>query len=210
MGFFGAKAVVHYQPKGVVGIMSHDFPISMIFDPLCDALAAGNRVMIKPSEHTLASRLVKELIDHYFSQDEIEVFGGCGSGEAFSSLDFDHLFLLVLHQLGKNYGAAADNLTPVTLELGGKSPVVVDFNYPIKKAAEKIISGKAINSGKFAYPLTTSIYQRQKLKSLFLPPKQSLMSSFQQLGQIWIIQRLLIFTILIGLLIILMRLVKLV
>jgi len=175
LGFFGAKAVVHYQPKGVVGIMSPwNFPISMIFDPLCDALAAGNRVMIKPSEHTpKTSRLVKELIDHYFSKDEIEVFlGGVAVGEAFSSLDFDHLFFTGATSVGKKImRAAADNLTPVTLELGGKSPVVVDFNYPIKKAAEKIISGKAINSGQVCLSPDYVYIPESKIEEFILASK---------------------------------------
>lgn len=151
LGLFGAKAEVHYQPKGVIGIMSPwNFPISMIFDPLCDALAAGNRVMIKPSEHTpKTSKLIKELINDNFSENEIKVFlGEVAVGEAFSSLDFDHLFFTGATSVGKKImQAASKNLTPITLELGGKSPTVIDFNYSINKAAERIISGKAINSG---------------------------------------------------------------
>lgn len=151
LGLFGARAEVHYQPKGVVGIMSPwNFPVSMIFDPLCDALAAGNRVMIKPSEHTpITSKLIKELINDYFGENEIKVFlGEVDIGEAFSSLDFDHLFFTGATSVGKKImQAASNNLTPITLELGGKSPTVIDFNYSISKAAERIISGKAINSG---------------------------------------------------------------
>ncbi|MCX2980350.1 coniferyl aldehyde dehydrogenase [Halieaceae bacterium IMCC14734] len=151
MGLLGGKARIEYQPKGVVGIMSPwNFPLAMIFHPLSNALAAGNRVMIKPSEfNPVTAALVADLFSKYFSADEIVVVtGGPEMGGAFSALPLDHILFTGASSIGKKVmEAASRNLTPVTLELGGKSPTIVAADVDITKAAAKIITGKTMNSG---------------------------------------------------------------
>jgi len=151
MNLFGAKSTIKYQPKGVIGIMTPwNVPVNMIFSPLADALAAGNRVIIKPSEFTPATgELMKELFARYFEDSEIAVVtGGPEVGAAFSSLPLDHIIFTGATSIGKMVmKAAAENLTPVTLELGGKSPVVVSESIKISEAAETIITGKSMNCG---------------------------------------------------------------
>ncbi|WP_372797405.1 coniferyl aldehyde dehydrogenase [Litorivivens sp.] len=151
MNLFGAKARVHYQPKGVIGIMTPwNVPVNMIFSPLADAIGAGNRVMIKPSEFTpKTAELMQRLFREYFEDSEIcIVTGGAEVGAAFSSLRFDHLIFTGATSIGKLVmKAAAENLTPVTLELGGKSPVIVSDSGNIEEYAEKIIAGKGMNAG---------------------------------------------------------------
>lgn len=151
MGLLGARARIEYQPLGVVGIMSPwNFPIAMIFHPLANALAAGNRVMIKPSEfNPKTAELLEKLFGQYFSEDEIAVVnGGPEAGGAFSALDLDHILFTGATSIGRMVmSAAAQNLTPVTLELGGKSPTIISDGADIKKATEMIIYGKIMNSG---------------------------------------------------------------
>jgi len=151
MNLFGARASVYYQPKGVVGIMAPwNVPVGTTFSPLCDALAAGNRCMIKPSEFTPhTAQLLTEIIPEYFDATEVVVCpGGPEVGAAFSALPFDHLIFTGSTTVGRHVmRAAAENLTPVTLELGGKSPVIVSQSVEIAVAAESIISGKAMNGG---------------------------------------------------------------
>ena len=129
LGLLGAKARLRYEPKGVVGILSPwNFPVNLSLGPLCQVLAAGNRAMIKPSEFTEAtSALTKELVERYFSRDEVAVVtGGPEVAQAFSGLPFDHLLFTGSTATGRKVmEAAAKNLVPVTLELGGKSPVVL-------------------------------------------------------------------------------------
>jgi coniferyl-aldehyde dehydrogenase len=151
MGLFGARAQVYYQPKGVVGIMAPwNVPIGTTISPMTDALAAGNRCMVKPSEFTphTASLLV-EIFAEYFDASEVIVCpGGPEVGAAFSGLALDHLIFTGSTTVGRHVmRSAAENLTPVTLELGGKSPVIVSQSIDIKTAAEAIISGKAMNGG---------------------------------------------------------------
>ena len=151
MGLFGAKARVHYQPKGVVGIMTPwNVPVNMIFSPLADILGAGNRAMIKPSEYTPhTAELMKKLFSQYFEESEVAIVtGGPEVGAAFSGLPLDHIIFTGAGSIGRLVlRAAAENMVPVTLELGGKSPVIVSDDYDIKLAAERIITGKAMNGG---------------------------------------------------------------
>ena len=151
MRLLGSRAHVHYQPKGVVGIMTPwNFPINMIFSPLADALGAGNRIMIKPSEHTpLTSQLMKELFARYFEETEIAVcLGDANTGAAFASLPLDHIIFTGGTEIGRAVlMATAPNMTPTTLELGGKSPVIISTSANLSDAAEKIIMGKTMNSG---------------------------------------------------------------
>jgi len=151
MNFLGARAQVHYQPKGVVGIMTPwNVPVNMIFSPLADVLGAGNRAMIKPSEYTAnTAEIMRELFSQYFEETEIAVVtGGPEIGAAFSALPLDHLIFTGATSVGRMVmRAAAENMVPVTLELGGKSPVIVGEDCDIHVAAERIITGKAMNGG---------------------------------------------------------------
>ena len=151
LNLLGAKARIEYQPLGVVGVISPwNFPVNLTFTPLAGILAAGNRCMIKPSEYTPAtSALMAEVFPTVFDATEIcVVTGGPQVGADFSGLPFDHLLFTGATSVARHVmRAASDNLVPVTLELGGKSPVIIGRSYDIKKAAERIMTGKALNMG---------------------------------------------------------------
>ncbi|MCH2495726.1 MAG: coniferyl aldehyde dehydrogenase [Erythrobacter sp.] len=151
LGLLGAKAEVRYEPKGVVGILSPwNFPVNLSFGPLMQVFAAGNRAMIKPSEFTeKTSLLTKELIEEYFTPDECAVFtGGPEVAAAFSELAFDHLVFTGSTATGRKVmEAASKNLVPVTLELGGKSPVFMGESADFAKAGERVALGKMMNAG---------------------------------------------------------------
>ncbi len=151
LGLLGGRAEVRYQPKGVVGVMTPwNFPVQLAMDAIAGAIAAGNRVMLKPSEFTPAtSALLAQTIDLYFDEDEIAVvLGGPDIGAAFAGLPFDHLIFTGATSVGRQVmRAAADNLTPVTLELGGKSPVVIGRSADMAKTAARIMAGKTMNAG---------------------------------------------------------------
>ncbi|MCL7929462.1 aldehyde dehydrogenase family protein [Halomonas llamarensis] len=146
-----ARARITPQPLGVVGILSPwNYPWSLALMPAIDAIAAGNRVMLKPSEHTPAtSALLAELVSRYFDPDEFYVVqGNAEIAQAFSALAFDHLLFTGSTAVGRDVAkAAAANLTPTTLELGGKSPVIVADDADLNAAAEAIIFGKGFNGG---------------------------------------------------------------
>lgn len=151
LGLLGAKAEVRFQPKGVVGIIAPwNFPIGMMFIPLSNALAAGNRAIIKPSEHTpRTSALIERLVAELYDETEVRVItGGPEVGAAFSALPFDHIIFTGPTFVGKLVmEAAAKNLTPVTLELGGKSPVFVSKTADLEMVAERVAFGKFMNAG---------------------------------------------------------------
>ncbi|MDP3519719.1 MAG: coniferyl aldehyde dehydrogenase [Hydrogenophaga sp.] len=142
---------VTYQPKGVVGIIvPWNFPIYLCFGPLAAALAAGNRVMLKLSEvlpHTRA--VIGRMLGEIFPLDQVAVFGEeLTDPTAFTALPFDHIIFTGSPAVGKAVmAAAAQNLTPVTLELGGKSPAIVCADYPLEAAARSIAFGKGLNCG---------------------------------------------------------------
>ncbi len=149
--FLGNSARVNYQPKGVVGVIgAWNFPLYLSVGPLVAALAAGNRVMIKMSELSPRStELLAKMLAEGFAEDEIAVFGGeVAQAQAFSQLPFNHIVFTGSPAVGHHImRAASQNLTPVTLELGGKSPALVSAAGPIAAAAERIAHGKAFNSG---------------------------------------------------------------
>ncbi|KWV96463.1 aldehyde dehydrogenase [Erythrobacter sp. AP23] len=151
LGLLGAKAEVRYEPKGVVGILSPwNFPVNLSFGPLMQIFAAGNRAMIKPSEFTeKTSLLTKELVEEYFTPDECAVFtGGPEVAATFSELPFDHLIFTGSTATGRKVmEAASKNLVPVTLELGGKSPVFMGESADFAKAGERVALGKMMNAG---------------------------------------------------------------
>lgn len=150
-GLLGAKNEIRYQPKGVVGLVAPwNFPVGMVFTPLAGILAAGNRVMIKPSEFTPeTSELMRTLIEKYFDPMVAKVFtGGAEVGAEFTALAFDHIIFTGSTNVGRHVmRAAADNLTPVTLELGGKSPTVIGKSADMQKTANRIMHGKVLNAG---------------------------------------------------------------
>lgn len=151
IAFQPASAQVVYQPVGVVGvIVPWNYPLFLSIGPLTGALAAGNRVMIKMSEHTpRTAQLLKELLARVFPEDLVCVVQGeADLAAAFSELAFNHLLFTGSTQVGKHVmRAAAKNLTPVTLELGGKSPAIISAAVPLAEAAERIAFGKMVNSG---------------------------------------------------------------
>lgn len=148
--FQPARAYVQYQPLGVIGIMSPwNYPLSLALMPLATALAAGNRAMIKPSEATPAtSAFLEQFLTQLFASEQVTVIQGDASvGAAFSALPFDHLIFTGSTAIGRKVmRAASDNLVPVTLELGGKSPAVVARGHAAA-AAESIAWGKLANAG---------------------------------------------------------------
>lgn len=149
--FQPAKSWLRYEPLGVIGIISPwNYPLQLALSPLVDAIAAGNRVMLKPSEITPAfSALLERTIAEQFDADEVTVVtGGPDVGKAFSSLPFDHLLFTGSTAVGREvYKAAAANLVPVTLELGGKSPAMLFDDYSLDRAARSIAFGKFVNAG---------------------------------------------------------------
>lgn len=151
MMFQPASGRIQYQPLGIVGIISPwNYPVQLALSPLAGALAAGNRIMIKPSELTpRTSALLEQVIGEVFDESEAAVVqGGADVAQAFARLPFDHLFFTGSTAVGKEVmKAAAENLVPVTLELGGKSPAIVGPDYPLGKAAERIAVGKLFNAG---------------------------------------------------------------
>jgi len=151
MTFAPARGEVRYQPKGVVGVISPwNYPAQLALVPIATALAAGNRVLLKPSELTpKTSALLEEVLHAAFPRDLIQVLnGGVDVGSAFSSLKLDHLLYTGSTAVGRLVmKAAADNLVPVTLELGGKSPVIIHSDAPFKMTLERIAWGKLLNAG---------------------------------------------------------------
>ncbi|MET4665559.1 coniferyl aldehyde dehydrogenase [Sphingomonas sp. PvP056] len=151
LGLLGARAWVEYQPKGVVGVIAPwNFPVNLVMGPIAGIFAAGNRAMVKTSEFTPRTAALFEAVSaKYFAPDELAFFsGGPEVGKAFSELAFDHLIFTGATGIGRHIlHAAADNLTPVTLELGGKSPVLIGQNADIARATERVAIGKMLNAG---------------------------------------------------------------
>ena len=149
--FHPARAQVLPQPLGVVGvIVPWNYPLYLAIGPLAAALAAGNRAMVKLSELTPAfSALLQRLCAETFAAEELCIFtGGADVAAQFATLPFDHLLFTGSTSVGRKVmAAAAANLTPVTLELGGKSPAIVAPGYPLAHAVQRILAGKLINAG---------------------------------------------------------------
>ncbi len=151
LAMMGSSSRVKHEPKGVVLIISPwNFPVNLTFGPLVSAIAAGNTVMIKPSEMTPhASALMKKIIGEIFNENEIAVVeGGVSTSTDLLKLPFNHIFFTGAPSIGKIVmKAAAENLTSVTLELGGKSPTIVDETANVDLAAKRIAWGKYVNNG---------------------------------------------------------------
>jgi coniferyl-aldehyde dehydrogenase len=146
-----ARAQLRPEPLGVVGVMSPwNYPINLALIPLATAIAAGNHVYLKPSEHTpRTSAWLRELLAQVFPTDRVAVaLGDAARGAQFSALPFDHLVFTGSTAVGRKVmAAAAPNLTPLTLELGGKSPAIVAADFPPQQAAARLATGKWLNSG---------------------------------------------------------------
>lgn len=151
IAFWPGRNRLMWQPLGVVGIVAPwNYPLQLTLAPTTAALAAGNRVMLKPSELTPRfSALLAEEVGRRFAPDEVAVIAGDAEvGAAFVALPFDHLFFTGSTRVGRMVAeAAARNLTPVTLELGGKSPAIVDRSADVAEAAARIAYGKLLNAG---------------------------------------------------------------
>ncbi|MFZ5605013.1 MAG: coniferyl aldehyde dehydrogenase, partial [Pseudomonadota bacterium] len=142
---------LYHQPLGVVGIIvPWNYPYFLALSPMLPALAAGNRVMLKMSEYTPnAAEAMKKMLAEIYTEDQVSVITGeADVGIAFSKLPFDHILFTGSTSVGRHVmAAAAQNLTPVTLELGGKSPVIIHESFPLREAAERISWGKCLNAG---------------------------------------------------------------
>ncbi|SDB87619.1 coniferyl aldehyde dehydrogenase [Acinetobacter boissieri] len=174
--FQPAKAYVMPQPLGVVGIIvPWNYPIYLAIGPLCQALAAGNRVMLKMSEFTPQfSQCFQDIISNSFPSDLVCVVTGDTSiAQAFSQLPFNHLLFTGSTAVGKHImRAASENLTPVTLELGGKSPAIIAQDADFDEAIQRIAFGKAMNSGQTCvapdYVLVHSTLEQQFIEKYLL------------------------------------------
>ncbi|NBC08849.1 MAG: aldehyde dehydrogenase family protein [Bacteroidetes bacterium] len=149
--FLGSRSWVHYEPKGVCLIISPwNFPMQLALGPLVSAIAAGNTAIVKPSEHTPhTSAVVREIVEAVFLPEEVSVVeGAVETATALLELPFNHIFFTGAPAIGKIVmKAAAKNLASVTLELGGKSPTIVDETADLKTAVRRIAWGKFLNSG---------------------------------------------------------------
>lgn len=147
----GGSAYVAYQPKGVIGIMAPwNYPVALMLIPLATALAAGNRAMLKPSELTpRTSQLLQQMLTDSFSIEEVAVIlGDAQTGASFSQLPFDHLLFTGSTQVGHMVmKAASENLVPVTLELGGKSPAIIAQGHVNPQTLGGLVFGKLANAG---------------------------------------------------------------
>jgi aldehyde dehydrogenase (NAD+) len=192
----GTRSKIHYEPKGVVLIIAPwNYPLNLTLSPLVSAIAAGNAAIIKPSERTPAtSALLQKLIDEIFDQDEITVIqGAVPETQELLALPFDHIFFTGSPTVGKIImAAAAKNLTSITLELGGKSPAIIDETANATDAAKKLVWGKFTNCGQTCIaPDYILVHQskytevKEKLISFtqkFYPVSQSLDSAMNYAG----------------------------
>lgn len=151
IALLGSSSWIRHEPKGVCLIMSPwNYPINLTFGPLVSAIAAGNIVMLKPSEMTPnASKVMSDLVKDVFKEDEVILIeGGANTAQELLKLPFNHIFFTGSPAIGKLVmKAASEHLTSVTLELGGKSPVIIDDTVNLERTVKKIIFGKFLNAG---------------------------------------------------------------
>lgn len=149
--YWPARNRVRYLPLGVVGVVSPwNYPVHLTIAPIAAALAAGNRVMAKVSEHTpRTARTLEDLVGRYYEPDVLRIVtGGVATAQAFVGLPFDHLLATTSTEIGRQIALrAAENLTPVTLELSGKCPAIVTGSFDPEEAASRILWGKVFNAG---------------------------------------------------------------
>ena len=181
----GGRSRIEYQPLGVVGIIAPwNFPVNMVFAPLAGVLAAGNRAMIKPSEFTPAtSALMAEMIAEAYDPAEIAIFdGGPEVGQAFSNLPFDHMIFTGATSIARHIlTAAARNLVPVTLELGGKSPVVISRSADIEKSLGRIMTGKTLNAGQICLAPDYLLVPEEKLHEVIAAAQKAVAQMYPRI-----------------------------
>ncbi|THV24638.1 coniferyl aldehyde dehydrogenase [Peteryoungia ipomoeae] len=162
-----ASAEILRQPLGVVGIVAPwNYPLNLVLSPLTGALAAGNRAMLKPSELTPAfSEALQQAVAEFFAEDEVAVVtGGPEVAQAFTAAPFDHLIFTGSTAVGRKVAeAAARNLTPVTLELGGKSPAILDPSADIARAVPRLVWGKLLNAGQTCVAPDYALVPRERV-----------------------------------------------
>ncbi|MFT6958353.1 MAG: coniferyl-aldehyde dehydrogenase [Halieaceae bacterium] len=177
LGLLGGRARIEYQPLGVVGVIAPwNFPVNLTFGPLAGILAAGNRAMIKPSEFTPAtSSVMAEMVAEAWDEKEVAIFdGGPEVGQAFSGLAFDHLLFTGATSVARHImAAAAKNLVPVTLELGGKSPVIISRSADIEKSLSRIMMGKTLNAGQICLAPDYLMVPEEKLHEVIAAAQKS-------------------------------------
>ena len=180
--FFSNKLRVEYQPKGVVGvIVPWNFPVYLALGPLVAAIAAGNRVMIKLSEFTPETNAVlRRMLKEIFEENEVAVFGEEIVDPAqFTNLPFNHIVFTGSPAIGRIVmRSASEHLTPVTLELGGKSPALVTRNYPIADAAKRILHGKATNSGQICVAPDYALVPQESIQEFVIECKKNFIAMF--------------------------------
>ncbi len=182
---------VHYQPKGVVGIIvPWNFPVYLSLGPLVAAIAAGNRVMLKMPPGTPATNAALErLLHEVFDEDEVALAGEeLTDPTHFSALPFDHIIFTGSTQVGRSImRAAADNLTPVTLELGGKSPAVVTRHFDLAEAARRIVHGKVTNCGQVCVSPDYALVPREMVEPFIESAKQAYAAMCAEGGMTWVV-----------------------
>lgn len=171
LSLFGASSWVQYQSKGVCLIVSPwNFPVNLTFGPLVSAIAAGNTVILKPSEHTPnTSAVMQSIIELVFDKKEVAlVQGGEETSTALLELPFHHIFFTGSPKVGKIVmQAAAKHLSSITLELGGKSPTIVDSSANLKRAAKRIAWAKFLNAGQICIA-PDYLFVKESVKDEFL------------------------------------------
>jgi coniferyl-aldehyde dehydrogenase len=185
LNLLGGRSRIEYQPLGVVGIVSPwNFPVSMVFAPMSGALAAGNRVMIKPSEFTPAtSEVLRAMIEDAYDPNEVVLYtGGPEVGQAFSNLPLDHLLFTGATSVARHImAAAARNLVPVTLELGGKSPVIISRSADLDKSLGRIMMGKTMNAGQICLAPDYLLVPEEKLHEVIATAQKMVANMYPRL-----------------------------
>ena len=174
------------QPLGVAGVISPwNYPFQLALLPIVAALAAGNRALLKPSELVpQTSALLQRIVSQHFAPDELAVVtGGPETGQAFARLPFDHLFFTGSTAVGRKIAlAAAANLTPVTLELGGKSPAIVTYDADIELAAPRLATGKLLNAGQTCIAPDYVLAPADRVEALVEAISRSVAAMYPTLG----------------------------
>ncbi len=185
--FYPSKCAIVPQALGVVGIMAPwNYPFNLVMAPLAAAISAGNRVMIKPSEMTpLTAQLIKDILAEVFDDEQVHVvLGDVTVASEFSQLPLDHILFTGSTPVGKIIMRnAAEHLTPVTLELGGKSPVLIDENYPLDKAAKSIVGGKWFNAGQTCIAPDYILVHENRKAALLKALTSSLQKAYPELSR---------------------------
>ncbi|GAB3285220.1 coniferyl aldehyde dehydrogenase [Parahaliea aestuarii] len=185
LNLLGGRSRIEYQPLGVVGVISPwNFPVNLTFSPLAGILAAGNRAMIKPSEFTPAtSEIMAEMVAEAWDETEVAIFtGGPEVGAAFSGLAFDHLLFTGATSVARHIMAAASrNLVPVTLELGGKSPVFISRSADLEQALTRIMLGKTLNAGQICLAPDYLMVPEEKLHEVIEAAQKAVATMYPKL-----------------------------